>query len=171
MSDAPSESEARSRSPREDIFTFVPDNDARNVSTESRLQIAGKASPVPIKVRWMLVLYGWRSMEKTQNLNDVQHRTGQEMYREVRATLTSIKKFELKRDQREDLVREVNETVMGIRPSSSLEMKNSNSRAIWSSGFRHRNVLQATQSQQQNDQTSIILPLRRLDWILHAQAI
>jgi hypothetical protein len=87
-------------------------------------------------------------MDKTQNLNDVQHRTGQEMYREVRATLTSVGKFELKREQREDLVREVNETVMGIRPSNSSEMKKSNSREIWSSGFRHRNVLQATQSQQ-----------------------
>jgi hypothetical protein len=32
----------------------------RPVSTRSRLQIAGKASPVPIRVRWMLVLYGWR---------------------------------------------------------------------------------------------------------------
>jgi hypothetical protein len=58
-------------------------------------------------------------MDKTQNLNDVQHRTGQEMYREVRATLTSVRKFELKREKREDLVREVNETAMGIRPSNS----------------------------------------------------
>jgi hypothetical protein len=35
---------------------------------------------------WMLVLYEWRSMDKTQYMNDVQHRTGQEMHREVRAT-------------------------------------------------------------------------------------
>jgi hypothetical protein len=35
---------------------------------------------------WMLGLYEWRSMEKNQYMNDVQHRTGQEMYREVRAT-------------------------------------------------------------------------------------
>jgi hypothetical protein len=137
ISDAPSESEARCHSTQGNVFNSFPDNDARNVSTRSHLQIAGKASPVPIRVRWMLVLYGWRSMDKTQNLNDVQHRTGQEMYREVRATLTSVRKIELKREQREDLVREVNETAMGIRPSSSSKMKNSNSRAVLSSSFRH----------------------------------
>jgi hypothetical protein len=32
-------------------------------------------------------------MDKTQNLNDVQYRTGQEMHRDVRATLTSIRKL------------------------------------------------------------------------------
>jgi hypothetical protein len=32
-------------------------------------------------------------MAKTQNMNDVQHITGQEMYREVRATLTSVSKL------------------------------------------------------------------------------
>jgi hypothetical protein len=30
---------------------------------------------------------------QTQNLNDVQHRTGQEMHREVRATLTLVRKL------------------------------------------------------------------------------
>ena len=35
---------------------------------------------------WMLVLYEWRSMDKTQYMNDVQHEIGQEMHREVRAT-------------------------------------------------------------------------------------
>ena len=40
-------------------------------------------------------LYGWRSMDKTQNLNDVQHRTGQEMHRDVRATLTSVSELNL----------------------------------------------------------------------------
>ena len=35
---------------------------------------------------WMFGLYEWRSMEKTQYMNDFQHRIGQEMYREVRAT-------------------------------------------------------------------------------------
>jgi hypothetical protein len=34
----------------------------------------------------MFGLYEWRSMDKTQYMNDVQHITGQEMYREVRAT-------------------------------------------------------------------------------------
>jgi hypothetical protein len=34
----------------------------------------------------MLVLYEWRSMDKTQYMNDVQHKTGQEMHREMRAT-------------------------------------------------------------------------------------
>jgi hypothetical protein len=34
---------------------------------------------------WMLVLYEWRSMNKTQYMNDVQHINGQEMHREVRA--------------------------------------------------------------------------------------
>jgi hypothetical protein len=56
----------------------------------------GRISPVPIKLFcWMLVLYEWRSMEKTQNMNDVQQRTGQEMHREVRATLTSISELSL----------------------------------------------------------------------------
>jgi hypothetical protein len=32
-------------------------------------------------------------MDKTQNMNDVQHRTRQEMHREVRATLTSVSKL------------------------------------------------------------------------------
>jgi hypothetical protein len=45
--------------------------------------------------------------------------------------------IELKREQREDLVRKVNETAMGIQPSSSSEMKNSNSRAVLSSSSRH----------------------------------
>jgi hypothetical protein len=44
---------------------------------------------------WMLVLYEWRSMDKTQNMNDVQHRTRQEMHREVRATLTSVSELSL----------------------------------------------------------------------------
>jgi hypothetical protein len=34
-------------------------------------------------------------MEKTQNMNDVQQRTGQEMHKEVRATLTSISELSL----------------------------------------------------------------------------
>jgi hypothetical protein len=32
-------------------------------------------------------------MDKTQNMNDVQHINGQEMHREVRATLTSVGKL------------------------------------------------------------------------------
>jgi hypothetical protein len=32
-------------------------------------------------------------MDKTQNLNDVKHRTGHEMHRDVRATLTSVRKL------------------------------------------------------------------------------
>jgi hypothetical protein len=35
---------------------------------------------------WMLVLYEWGSMDKIQYMNDVQHKTKQEMHREVRAT-------------------------------------------------------------------------------------
>jgi hypothetical protein len=35
-------------------------------------------------------LYEWRSMEKTQYMNDVQHITGKEMHREVRATTNFI---------------------------------------------------------------------------------
>jgi hypothetical protein len=35
---------------------------------------------------WMLVLYEWRSMDKTHCMNYVQHITGQEMHRELRAT-------------------------------------------------------------------------------------
>jgi hypothetical protein len=34
-------------------------------------------------------------MEKTQNMNYVQHRTGQEMHREVRATLISVSELSL----------------------------------------------------------------------------
>jgi hypothetical protein len=44
---------------------------------------------------WMLVLCEWRSMDKTQYMNDVQHRTGQEMHREERATLNSISELSL----------------------------------------------------------------------------
>jgi hypothetical protein len=29
---------------------------------------------------WMLVLYEWRSMDKTQYMNDFQHEIGQEMH-------------------------------------------------------------------------------------------
>jgi hypothetical protein len=39
---------------------------------------------------WMLVLYEWRSMDKTQYMNDVQQETRQEMNREVRAILTLV---------------------------------------------------------------------------------
>ena len=76
-------------------------------------------------------------MDKTQNLNDVQHRTGQEMYREVRATTKFNQWIEFKCEQREYLVRKVDKTTMGIRPSSSLEKKNSDSRSLLSSSFRH----------------------------------
>jgi hypothetical protein len=71
ISDAPSESKVHCRSTQGKVFNLCLDNDTINVSTGSHLQIAVKASPVPIRVRWMLVLYGWRSMEKIQNLNDV----------------------------------------------------------------------------------------------------
>jgi hypothetical protein len=41
---------------------------------------------MPIRVfGGCLVLNEWRSMNKTQYMNDVQHRTGPEMHREVRA--------------------------------------------------------------------------------------
>jgi hypothetical protein len=56
-----SESEALCRSPKENIFTFVPGNDARNVSTRNHSPITERVSPVPIslyvtnnfkKVKW-----------------------------------------------------------------------------------------------------------------------
>jgi hypothetical protein len=50
ISDAPSESEARCRSTQGKVFNSFPDNDARNVSTRSHLQIALEVSPVPIRV-------------------------------------------------------------------------------------------------------------------------
>ena len=43
----------------------------------------------------MLDLYEWRSMDKIQYMNDVQHKTRQEMHREVRATLTSVNELSL----------------------------------------------------------------------------
>jgi hypothetical protein len=78
--------------PREN-FQFVPDNDARNVSTKSHLLIAREVSPIPIIVRWMLVLNVDGRWPKLNNMKYVQHRTGQEMHREVRATLTSVNKL------------------------------------------------------------------------------
>jgi hypothetical protein len=34
-------------------------------------------------------------MEKTQDMNDVQHKTGQEMHMKVRTTLTSVSELSL----------------------------------------------------------------------------
>jgi hypothetical protein len=79
--------------PREDIFTFIPGNDARIVSTRSHPPIAERVSPVPIRVYMSWVGFGEVKWAQTQNLNDVQHKTGQEMHREVRATLNSIRKL------------------------------------------------------------------------------
>jgi hypothetical protein len=45
---------------------------------------------------WMLVLYEWRSMDKTQYMNDVQHETGQEMHREMSSSLTLVSGLSLK---------------------------------------------------------------------------
>ena len=59
------------------------------------------------------------------------------MYREVRDTTNFSQLIEFKCEQREDLVRKVDKIVMGIRPSSSLEKKNSDSRSLLSSRFRH----------------------------------
>jgi hypothetical protein len=39
ISDSPSESEALCHSPREDIFTFVPDNDAKMLALEVTLRL------------------------------------------------------------------------------------------------------------------------------------
>jgi len=74
--DAPSESEAHCRSPREDIFTFILGNDARNFSTRSHLLITGEVSLVPISV-WGGCWFkcGWL-MAKTQQHEDVQHIIG-----------------------------------------------------------------------------------------------
>jgi hypothetical protein len=50
MPDAPSESEAQCRSIPGKIFNFVPDNDARNVSTRSHSWIAAGVSLIPISL-------------------------------------------------------------------------------------------------------------------------
>ena len=71
----------------------------------------------------------------------------------------------VKGKQREDVVIKVDKSSMGIRLSSSLVKKNSGSRALLNSSFRHWNM-----SQQHNNQTYIIMQLQQLDWILHAQA-
>jgi phosphoribosyl-AMP cyclohydrolase len=75
-----------------DTLKNVVDSLTKSMSTEKLLALR-----VTLRLRedkpsthqsfwWMLVLYEWRSMDKTQYMNDVQHRTGQEMHREVRAT-------------------------------------------------------------------------------------
>jgi hypothetical protein len=50
ISDAPSESKVRCHSTQGKVFNSFPDNDARNVSTRSHLQIALKVIPVPISL-------------------------------------------------------------------------------------------------------------------------
>jgi len=76
-------------------------------------------------------------MDKTQYMNDVQHRTEQEMHREVRATTNFSQWIEFKCEQREDLGSKVDKTAMGIGPSSSWEKKNSDSISLLWSSFRH----------------------------------
>ena len=102
---------------------------------------------------WVLVLYEWRSMDKTQYMNDVQHRTGQEMHREVRATTNFSQWIEFKCEQREDLVRKVNKAAMSIRLSSSVEKKKSDSISLLSSISRHRNM-----SKQHSHNNTMIKP-------------
>jgi hypothetical protein len=63
------------------------------VITRSHPLIAKRVSPVPIRFYMSQVGFGVVKCAHTQNLNDVQHRTGQEMHREVRATLTSVRKL------------------------------------------------------------------------------
>jgi hypothetical protein len=75
---------------QENNFNSFHRRGTKNVSTRIHPKIAWKDKPSTHQIFWwMLVLYEWRSMDKTQNMNDVQHKTGQEMHREVRATLTS----------------------------------------------------------------------------------
>jgi hypothetical protein len=67
---------------------------ANNSSSDSWIMLALKVTlrlredePSTHQSFWgMLVLYEWRSMEKTQYMNDIQHIIRQEMHREVRAT-------------------------------------------------------------------------------------
>jgi hypothetical protein len=78
--------------PRENL-QFIPDNGARNVSTGSHLWIAAEVSPIPISV-WGGCWFkcGW-SMAKTQQHERCSTQNWTGMYREVRATLTSVSKL------------------------------------------------------------------------------
>jgi hypothetical protein len=62
------------------------------------------------------------------------------MHREVRATTNFSRENEFKCEQREDLMRNVNETTMGIRPSNNSKNKISDSISLLSSRFRHCNM-------------------------------
>jgi hypothetical protein len=75
--------------------------------------------------------------KKNQYMNEVQHRNGQEMHREVRAIANFNQGIEFKCEQREDLVRKVKKTTMSIRLSRNLEKKKLDSRSLLTSSFRH----------------------------------
>jgi hypothetical protein len=87
---------------------------------------------------------GWfyKEVKWAQTQDDIilTQKTRPEMHREVRATTNFSQENEFKCEQREDLMRKVNETAMGIRPSSSSEKKISDSRSLLSSSFRHCNM-------------------------------
>jgi hypothetical protein len=61
--------------------------------------------------------------EKTQNLNDVQHRDWNGNVQGSEGHINFSREIELKREKREDLGEKVKETALGIRPSSNLEKK------------------------------------------------
>jgi hypothetical protein len=85
---------------------------------------------------------GFKEVKWVQTQDDIvlTQKTRPEMHREVRATTNFSQENEFKCEQREDLMRKVNETAMGIRPSSSSEKKISDSRSLLSSSFRHCNM-------------------------------
>jgi hypothetical protein len=76
-------------------------------------------------------------MDKTQYKNDFNTETGQAMHKGNEVLINFSQWFEVKGEQKEDLVRKVDKSAMGIRPSSSLVKKNSGSRALLNSSFRH----------------------------------
>jgi hypothetical protein len=81
ISDAPSESEALCRSTQGKVFNSFPDNDARNVSTRSHLQIAEKVSPVPIRVYMSQVDFKEVKWAQTQDYIVLTQKTGTNMHK------------------------------------------------------------------------------------------
>jgi hypothetical protein len=86
-----------------------------------------------------LVLYKVK-WAQTQDDIVLTQKTRPKMHREVRATTNFSQENEFKCEQREDLMRKVNETAMGIRPSNNSKNKISDSISLLSSRFRHCNM-------------------------------
>jgi hypothetical protein len=76
-------------------------------------------------------------MDKTQYKNDFNHRNWTSNAHGSEDLINFGHLFEFKCENKEDLVREVTNTAMGIRLSGSLGKKNSGSRALLNSSFRH----------------------------------